>query len=96
MPILEIANRTITVVPGITGLIDRLEKAGFRRPRAVCEGSKGDLRGPDRKGAEDALAALDEPLGNLHEKLIGHLTKTELKELIRLLEKARGPLSAEE
>ena len=33
---------------------------------------------------------------NLHEKLIGHLTKTELKELIRLLEKARGPLSAEE
>jgi len=29
LPILEIASRTITVVPGITGLIDRLEQAGF-------------------------------------------------------------------
>ena len=29
LPILEIAARTITVVPGITGLIDRLEEAGF-------------------------------------------------------------------
>src|SRR5512142_309165 len=29
LPILEIAARTITVVPGITGLIDRLEQAGF-------------------------------------------------------------------
>src|SRR6478735_81952 len=27
MPCLEIAQRTITVVPGITGLIDRLEQA---------------------------------------------------------------------
>src|SRR6202171_1285308 len=29
LPILEIASRTITIVPGITGLIDRLEQAGF-------------------------------------------------------------------
>src|ERR1700692_2438086 len=29
LPILEIADRTVTVVPGITGLIDRLEQAGF-------------------------------------------------------------------
>src|SRR5215470_11947467 len=29
LPMLEIASRTITVVPGITGLIDRLEQAGF-------------------------------------------------------------------
>src|SRR5438552_16683735 len=36
LPILEIANRTITVVPGITGLIDRLEQAGFVE-RVRCE-----------------------------------------------------------
>src|SRR5882762_10696671 len=36
LPILEIASRTITVVPGITGLIDRLEKAGFVN-RVPCE-----------------------------------------------------------
>src|SRR5262245_6579392 len=29
LPILEIAERTITVVPGITGLIDRLERSEF-------------------------------------------------------------------
>ena len=29
MPCLEIAQRTITVVPGITGLIDRLEQSGL-------------------------------------------------------------------
>src|SRR6058998_778110 len=29
LPILEIASRTVTVVPGITGLIDRLEQGGF-------------------------------------------------------------------
>src|SRR5947209_13277905 len=36
LPILEIASRTITVVPGITGLIDRLQKAGFVS-RLRCE-----------------------------------------------------------
>src|SRR5260221_8745656 len=36
LPILEIANRTVTVVPGITGLIDRLEQAAFVE-RHRCE-----------------------------------------------------------
>jgi DNA-binding MarR family transcriptional regulator len=36
LPILEIASRTITAVPGITGPIDRLEQAGFVR-RARCQ-----------------------------------------------------------
>src|SRR6201982_2113603 len=36
LPILEIASRTVTVVPGITGLIDRLERAGFVK-RVGCE-----------------------------------------------------------
>src|SRR3569832_1347178 len=36
LPILEIAGRTITVVPGITGLVDRLEQAGMAT-RVRCE-----------------------------------------------------------
>ena len=31
LPILEVAGRTVTVVPGITGLVDRLEQAGWVR-----------------------------------------------------------------
>src|SRR5262245_15628615 len=35
LPVLEIAERTITVVPGITGLVDRLERAELvRRERS--------------------------------------------------------------
>lgn len=93
LPILEIANRTITVVPGITGLIDRLEKEGFV-VRERCAKDRRVVYVALTDKARSTLAALDEPLEELHERLIGHLTKPELKELIRLLEKARGPLSA--
>ncbi len=37
------------------------------------------------------LAGLDEPVLALHRKLLGHLTESELNQLIRLLEKARSP-----
>src|SRR5271156_4656641 len=37
LPILEIADRMLTVVPGITGLIDRLEKAKFVERRRCLE-----------------------------------------------------------
>ncbi len=95
LPVLEIANRTITVVPGITGLIDRLEKEGFVA-RQRCPKDRRVIYVALTEKGRKTLAEIDEPLQELHEKLIGHLTKTELKELIRLLEKARGPLSAEE
>ena len=39
------------------------------------------------------LADVDGPLVALHQKLIGHLSQGELKELIRLLEKVREPLA---
>src|SRR5512135_491877 len=37
LPILEIAERTVTVVPGITGLVDRLEAAGLVRRQRCPE-----------------------------------------------------------
>src|ERR1700684_1677159 len=40
LPILEIASRTITVVPGITGLIDRLGGAGFGNRRRCGKGGR--------------------------------------------------------
>ena len=94
LPILEIANRTITVVPGITGLIDRLEKSGFVVRQRCPEDRRVIYVALTEKG-HATLSAIDEPLGELHERLIGHLSKAELKELTHLLEKGRGPLSAE-
>ncbi len=95
LPILEIASRTITVVPGITGLVNRLEEAGFVR-RERCQEDRRVVRIGLTAKARKTLAALDEPLDELHKALIGHLSRAELKTLIQLLEKARGPLSEAE
>src|SRR5689334_19277991 len=86
LPILEIAERTVTVVPGITGLIDRLEAAGL-----VCrERSSEDRRvvyvALTDKSAK-LLAKIDRPLVEMHERVMRHLTKTEINELMRLLDK---------
>ena len=91
LPILEIASRTITVVPGITGLIDRLEQAGFVN-RLRCEKDRRVIYVALTDRGAATLAALDEPLLALHRRLLGHLSQAELKELIRLLEKVREPL----
>jgi DNA-binding MarR family transcriptional regulator len=95
LPILEIASRTITVVPGITGLIDRLEGAGFVN-RLRCEKDRRVIFVALTEEGLKTLAALDEPLVAQHQKLLGHLSQGELKELIRLLEKVREPLAATE
>ena len=91
LPILEIASRTITVVPGITGLIDRLERAGFVH-RLRCEKDRRVIFVALTDHATTTLAAIDEPLLALNRKLLGHLSQAELKELIRLLEKVRERL----
>ena len=91
LPILEIASRTVTVVPGITGLIDRLEQAGFVN-RLRCEKDRRVIYVALTDQGLATLAALDEPLLALHRKLLGHLTQAELKEVIRLLEKMREKL----
>jgi DNA-binding MarR family transcriptional regulator len=90
LPILEIASRTITVVPGITGLIDRLEHAGFVN-RLRCQKDRRVIHVALTEQATRTLAALDGPVEELHRKLLGHLSREELAELIRLLEKVRGP-----
>jgi DNA-binding MarR family transcriptional regulator len=95
LPILEIASRTLTVVPGITGLIDRLERAGFVN-RVRCEKDRRVVYVALTKRGAATLTELDGPVAGLHRKLVGHLSQAELKDLIRLLEKVRGPLAGEE
>lgn len=92
LPSLEIADRMIQVVPAITGLIDRLEKAELVA-RHRCEQDRRVVYVEITKKALKILSEMDEPLIDLHRSLIGHLTRKELKDLIRLLEKARAPLA---
>lgn len=95
LPSLEIASRTIQIVPAITGLIDRLEKQGL----VVRRRSRHDRRVvfvAITKKARGVLKRIDKPLMRLHANLLGHLSRKELHDLSRLLEKARHPTSANE
>jgi MarR family transcriptional regulator, 2-MHQ and catechol-resistance regulon repressor len=88
MQILEIAERTITVVPGITGLIDRLERKGLvERERSTSDRRVIFVRITDKALA--LLARIDAPLGQMHHDVIANLSQVEMMELIRLLEKIR-------
>jgi DNA-binding MarR family transcriptional regulator len=89
LPCLEVANRMITAVPAITALTDKLEKARL----IVRERSAEDRRVVYIAITEKAmglLAEVDQPLMELHHRLLGHLSAAELEQLNRLLEKARN------
>jgi DNA-binding MarR family transcriptional regulator len=90
LPVLEVADRTITVVPGITGLIDRLEKLGMVGRDRSTEDRRVVHVSITPRGL-DVLARLDAPLLGLHKELVGHLGSDEQRDLIRLLEKLRAP-----
>ncbi|MCS7470579.1 MarR family transcriptional regulator [Stieleria sp. ICT_E10.1] len=89
MPCLEVAERMIQVVPAITGLIDRLEKQDMVSRRRSTEDRRVVFIEITKK-ARAVLKKMDGPVNDLHKQLMGHLTRSELKELSRLLEKARG------
>ncbi|SMP58970.1 DNA-binding transcriptional regulator, MarR family [Neorhodopirellula lusitana] len=88
LPSLEIADRMVQVVPGITGLIDRLEKQELVK-RQRCTEDRRIVYVELTKKATKLLDEIDEPDRALHNELIGHLTPAELKSFSRLLEKAR-------
>jgi len=92
LPILEIAARMITVVPGITGLIDRLEAANLVE-RKRCDEDRRVIYVAIAPQALEILARIDLPLNQLHKEVLGHMSSDELTTLSRLLEKARQPLT---
>jgi DNA-binding MarR family transcriptional regulator len=91
LPSLEIADRMLAAVPGMTGLIDRLEGLGLVVRDRSTEDRRVVFVTITPKGL-DLLGTLDEPVSALHRKLLGHMSPAELEQLIGLLEKARQPL----
>lgn len=88
MPCLEIGSRMIQVVPAMTGLIDRLEKQELVG-RHRCTEDRRVVYIELTTKAESLLKEMDDPVKVLEDELMGHLSRKELKELSRLLEKAR-------
>lgn len=88
LPVLEVANRLVSMVPGITGLVDKLEKRGLVS-RTRCDADRRRWYVALTGAGSELLAQID-GLGGVHEKrLVGHLTPAESQELIRLLDKVR-------
>jgi len=76
LPMQEIASRTVQVVPGITGVTDRLESAGLVRRERSTEDRRVIFVSITKKGLA-VLADLDEPLVAYEKKLVGCLSAAE-------------------
>lgn len=94
LPCLEIASRTITVTPGITGLVDRLEKAGLVNRRR-CDQDRRVIYIELTDQAEELVVKLDEPLKELHRKQMKGLTENEQQAIVSMLENILGELDRE-
>jgi MarR family 2-MHQ and catechol resistance regulon transcriptional repressor len=92
LPITEIASRTVTVVPGMTGVIDRLETAEMVRRDRSAEDRRVIYVEITPKALE-VLAKLDKPLMELHAQMVGELNDTEKRDIVRLMEKLRSSLA---
>src|SRR5690606_6488465 len=90
LPSLELARRMITSVPDITRLVDRLEKPELVR-RVRCDQDRRIIRVRITDKALELLARLDEPVIELHRRLLGHLSREELETINTLMVKARYP-----
>jgi len=89
MPCMEIKKRMIQVVPAMTGLLDRLEKDDLVT-RTRCEQDGRVVYVDPTPKARATLGQIDAPLSALYRKCLGHLSRAELEQLSRLLEKAHS------
>ncbi|HEX3865199.1 MAG TPA: MarR family transcriptional regulator [Gemmatimonadaceae bacterium] len=89
MPTLYIRDRMIHAAPGITRLLDKLERAGFaRRERGSPDRRQVFCYITDRGLA--VLEELDEEMRQADEIAVGNLTEEEQEQLLELLEGVRA------
>ena len=89
LPTLDIAERMIEQAPGITRLLDRLEEKKLVRRERPSDNRRQVLCYITKSGL-DILQELDTPFRNKVNQALHRLDESEIAELIRLLELARG------
>jgi len=95
LPTLEIADRMVEQTPGITRLLDRMEAKGWVKRRR-CEHDRRQVLCSLTKSGARLLAKLDGPVAALDDEALAMLSRKELAELIRLLDKIRAGYENEE
>jgi len=91
LPCQKILAQMITQMPDITRLVDRLEASGFVSRERTEQDRRLVIVHITALGM-DLLAELDQPILDLHRGQMKHMTRAELAELNRLLEKLRRPV----
>jgi DNA-binding MarR family transcriptional regulator len=89
LPTLDIAERMIEQTPGITRLLDRLERKKLVRRERPSDNRRQVLCYITKPGL-DLLQELDTPVRNQDNQALHRLDESEIEELIRLLALARG------
>ncbi len=90
LPTLQLASKLVSRAPDITRMIDRLaERSLVERERQ--EQNRRVVMVRITAGGMKLLDEIARPLEDCHQQQLGHLTKTELRQLVQLLAKARGP-----
>src|SRR5258707_8674110 len=89
LPTLVIRDRMIHAAPGITRLLDKLEKAGLARRERASPDRRQVFCYITPKGLE-ILETLDEEMRQADEVAVGNLDDTEQHELLKLLEGVRA------
>lgn len=89
LPTLEVAERLIEHAPGITRLMDRLERRGWVR-RERCAGDRRQVLCFLTEEGHGLLAELDAPMDRADEEALSGLSRAQQRELIRLLDLVRA------
>ncbi len=92
MPCLEVAQRMIQVAPAITRVVDQLVGRGLVEKQQSSEDRRVFLVELSASGTR-LLKKLDEPIQSLHQTLLGHVSKSDLKTLNGILETAREKIT---
>ena len=81
----EVIDRLIQRDPDVTRLLDRLERRGLI-DRGRDSRDRRIVRTRITERGMEALAALDEPVDELHARRVGHLSDRQMADLRKLLE----------
>jgi len=92
MPCLEVADRMIQVAPAITRVVDQLVGRGLINKQQSSEDRRVFLVELTASGTR-LLKKLDNPIQSLHQSLLGHVPKSDLKMLNGILEIARAGIT---
>ena len=85
----ELSDRMLTKDPDVTRLVDRLDARKLIQ-RARSDQDRRVVRTKITKAGLDVLAEMDKPMAALGKAMLGHMTRKQLEDFIRLLELARA------